>query len=79
MRKTEKGGKVNMLDILQRRSSVWLTFSVCGEEICSWKELKMSYGMFNIYCETRNNFLGIVIPQFFLPIKSVKSQRRITK
>lgn len=63
-----------MLLVLQR-SSVWLAL----KEIYVWKELKMPHQMYNLYFETRKKFLGIVVPQFFLAIKSVKSQRMITK
>lgn len=67
-----------MLLVLQR-SSVWLALRVGKEEIYVWKELKMPHQMYNLYFETRKKFLGIVVPQFFLAIKSVKSQRMITK
>lgn len=69
---------MNTLLILQR-SSVWLALRVGKEEIYVWKELKMPHQMCNLYLENRKKFLGIVIPQFFLAVKSVKSQRMITK
>lgn len=66
MRRDRKGRKVKVLLILQG-SSLWLELRVDEEEI------------YNIYFETRKIFLRVLNPQFFLALKSVKSQRMLTQ